>query len=541
MILSQIDSLTPKGIPGILAYFNDDIEAAIMDTYMITGLEFGKDLIIEERTEGTDEDSLRRAIEEETDILKERTDINNSTSDAVGNVMQKGVAEGWTTSQLQQAILDLGVFEPSRALRIARTITGAGASQGQWLSGKMVGASHKTWSTAGDLNVRKLHQKLDGEKVGIDEKFSNGGRYPLDPLLSAAERVNCRCALLFERSTADIPVEQEWEFGAQAPPEDPMMKAKDIISCCDKPFMKDWLPDEGRSFDWEERAKELKRDSCKGFRRTIDGEWIMEDGAPLTRELQKQLDEMHIPPGWFNVSVTNDPLAEMIAVGQDSKGRWKYLYTEEYYEKKKIEKFVRVRKFTNDMDMIKTNIDNGIANGDVEAFLLRLEDKTGIRVGSLVDTKADVQAYGLTTLEGRHVAISGDGIFMDFIAKEGIRAEYQLTDEILAKFLDERLAITARNEMLFPDVTEKTINRYLKKMSDGANYTMKDYRTYNATQIAHTELQKYAGKVYTDKEKEKIIKAVNKEVSDFLHNTPAMAQKSYIDPMVWDIIGGLPV
>ena len=126
MILSQIDSLTPKGIPGILAYFNDDIEAAIMDTYMITGLEFGKDLIIEERTEGTDEDSLRRAIEEETDILKERTDINNSTSDAVGNVMQKGVAEGWTTSQLQQAILDLGVFEPSRALRIARTITGAG-------------------------------------------------------------------------------------------------------------------------------------------------------------------------------------------------------------------------------------------------------------------------------------------------------------------------------------------------------------------------------------------------------------------------------
>jgi hypothetical protein len=32
---------------------------------------------------------------------------------------------------------------------------------------------------------------------------------------------------------------------------------------------------------------------------------------------------------------------------------------------------------------------------------------------------------------------------------------------------------------------------------------------------------------------------VSEKVSAFLRNTPAMARKAYIDPTVWDIIGGL--
>jgi len=535
MILSQIDGIAPKDIPGILAYFNDDIEAAILDTYVIAGLEFGRDLITEERAEGAEEDPLREAIQEETDILKELTDLNDSTSEAVGDVMQKGVKEGWTTAQLQQAIIDLGAFTPARALRIARTITGAGASQGQWLSAKMVNASHKIWATAGDSHVRDLHQRLNGEKVGIDEKFSNGARYPLDPKLSAAQRVNCRCSLMF---VIDETVD-EFDFGASRPPENPMMTAADTISCCDKPLISDWEEERSLGLTSEEwRAAKLKRDSCKGYRRTLGGRWVDLNGKNVSPEISKQLDEMNIPPGWKNVAVSSDPLSEIIAVGQDEKGRWKYLYSEEYTDKQKWKKFDRVKLFADDMDSIRDNIEEGILEGDPKAYLLKLEDMTGIRVGSLTDTKADVQAYGLTTLQSNHVKVEGDKIILDFIAKEGIPAHYEITDPILARFFEDRLAAAAVDSPLFPDVTEKTINKYLKEVSDGKKYTMKDYRTYNATRIAHEELQKYSGKVYTEAERKKIIMEVSTIVSEFLHNGPTMARDNYIDPRVWDIIGG---
>jgi len=79
-------------------------------------------------------------------------------------------------------------------------MTGAGASRGQFLSGVMVGATHKIWQTAGDSHVRDKHARVNGEVVGINERFSNGGLYPVDSRLSAGQRINCRCSMMFKIS-----------------------------------------------------------------------------------------------------------------------------------------------------------------------------------------------------------------------------------------------------------------------------------------------------------------------------------------------------
>ena len=42
---------------------------------------------------------------------------------------------------------------------------------------------------------------MDGETVGLDEKFSNGADYPGDLSLPADEAVNCHC-------TMDVAVEK---------------------------------------------------------------------------------------------------------------------------------------------------------------------------------------------------------------------------------------------------------------------------------------------------------------------------------------------
>ena len=54
----------------------------------------------------------------------------------------------------------------------------------------------KQWNSALDSRTRDSHVAVDGEIRELDEKFSNGLRFPGDPAGQASEVVNCRCVLL---------------------------------------------------------------------------------------------------------------------------------------------------------------------------------------------------------------------------------------------------------------------------------------------------------------------------------------------------------
>lgn len=69
-------------------------------------------------------------------------------------------------------------------------------------SGKIVAQNvRKVWNSAHDKRVRHTHRELDGESVGLNERFvsSSGARllYPLDAAAPLAETVNCRCNLTY--------------------------------------------------------------------------------------------------------------------------------------------------------------------------------------------------------------------------------------------------------------------------------------------------------------------------------------------------------
>ena len=191
MLFDSLKVEDGQDVAGIIALFDDDVEEAITETYLAAGLELGKNIVVEKREV---EDPLMNAILEEMDILREKSLIQESTVKQINEQLQEGIKSGWNIADLQQAIYDAGIFDPVRSLRIARTIAGAGGSQGQWLAGIMVGATHKIWRTAGDSHVRERHQAMEGQEAEIQGRFSNGGRYPCDPLLSAADRINCRCS-----------------------------------------------------------------------------------------------------------------------------------------------------------------------------------------------------------------------------------------------------------------------------------------------------------------------------------------------------------
>lgn len=268
-----------------------------------------------------------------------------------------------------------------------------------------------------------------------------------------------------------------------------------------------------------------------------DKKWYLK-GAEVDILIARDLEKLKIPPAWKNVVVSTDPNAKVRAIGLDSAGRWQYRYSAKHIEEAKRKKFNNVKMFSKDMPEIRRKIEAGIRAGDDKAFLLELENKTAIRAGSNIDFKAKKKAYGLTTLLKEHVQIDGDIINLNFVAKKGVPASYRLQDKRLAEWLTKRKDKAKPGGRLFPDITARQLNRYLREIS-GKRYTIKDFRTYHGTRIAYEELKKYAGKSLTVSEKKSVVNQVSKKVAAFLQNTPAISRSAYIDPIVWEFIGGI--
>ena len=103
---------------------------------------------------------------------------------------------GLSRSELNTMVDDLflGWTSPTgRSFVIASTEIAAAANMGAYAKAKALKKKFKIWNTANDLLVRPEHTGMDGEKQKLNEIYSNGARFPLDPNLPANQRVNCRC------------------------------------------------------------------------------------------------------------------------------------------------------------------------------------------------------------------------------------------------------------------------------------------------------------------------------------------------------------
>lgn len=114
--------------------------------------------------------------------------------------ISRGIAHSLSYQEIARNIKNTTSVDYNKSLRIAKTeghrIQNESAYNVQ-LRAKEKGANIvKQWDSTLDSRTRESHQKLDGEIVGVDEKFSNGLLYPGDSNGIAGEVVNCRCALL---------------------------------------------------------------------------------------------------------------------------------------------------------------------------------------------------------------------------------------------------------------------------------------------------------------------------------------------------------
>lgn len=133
---------------------------------------------------------LYTKLGQDVDLLKKRITAQVS----------RGIATGMTYAQVAQQLSNESRIGFNKSIRIARTEghrIQTTATMDVMQSAKDKGADIvKQWDSTLDAKTRDSHAQVDGEVRELNKPFSNGLQYPGDPHGSAAEVVNCRCALL---------------------------------------------------------------------------------------------------------------------------------------------------------------------------------------------------------------------------------------------------------------------------------------------------------------------------------------------------------
>lgn len=142
--------------------------------------------------------------------------LNNDTKSRIRGDILGAIMRGETPKELASTLQNTLGISKERAMMIGRTErTGISndARQHACETAKELGIDIvKRWSSALDSRTRLSHQDVDGEVVEVDEKFSNGLKYPGDPTAPPEEVINCRCSLV-EEVRGSTPQERASKMG----------------------------------------------------------------------------------------------------------------------------------------------------------------------------------------------------------------------------------------------------------------------------------------------------------------------------------------
>ena len=253
-------------------------------------------------------------------------------------------------------------------------------------------------------------------------------------------------------------------------------------------------------------------------------------GKPLSAGIQERMNKLGIPPAWTNVHLSKDPKADLQAKGTAANGKVQSVYSAEHCANAAAEKFARLKEFDAARPALVSAATKDMVKGDDTAAVVCLINATGFRVGNSAQLGKE-EAFGATTLEGRHVKVSGDRVIFHFTGKHGVDIQHEIKDPKLAKFIATRKAEVGKNGKLF-DTNDGKVRNYIKEKTGNSSFKAHDFRTWHGT-MAAAKLLKGHPAVKTEREFKSLQKEIATIVSDHLHNSPAMALSSYIAPTVW--------
>lgn len=140
----------------------------------------------------------------ETMAARKVTQIMETTRLQMRSLIALARDESLTVDDIAAAIqTKFEQYSDYRAFRIARTEVVAASNFGSYFAALQASdnigvTTEKEWVDSSDDRVRESHKDMDGERVPVDQKYSNGMDYPADMLNGQAKEViHCRCAQVY--------------------------------------------------------------------------------------------------------------------------------------------------------------------------------------------------------------------------------------------------------------------------------------------------------------------------------------------------------
>jgi len=255
----------------------------------------------------------------------------------------------------------------------------------------------------------------------------------------------------------------------------------------------------------------------------------------ISKEDEEYAKKLFIPHRIDNESLRIYPKgSKVLAEYKDIKGRKIHRYSQKEILQNVLEKYKRNKLFIkaspNIVKELKLSINPNTDKGQA-ALILYIIYKTGLRIGSDADTKADQKAYGVSTLLNKHVKFfAGNKVKLEFIGKKGVENSAIINDAIIYDAL-KKLKGKAYSTKLFK-VNGNYVRNYLNSIDD--RFNIKDFRTLKAYEIANKEIEKRKGPASDEKTFLKWQREVGDKVAKELGNTRTVAINDYINPGLWD-------
>lgn len=267
------------------------------------------------------------------------------------------------------------------------------------------------------------------------------------------------------------------------------------------------------------------------------GYWDARGERITDREEIDRLNRIALPPAYVDAWYCPSPHGHIQATGYDARGRKQYRYHVDFRAKQDAAKYDRCADFGRALPLLRARVERDLHGqatdqDTVVAAVVRLLDVGHIRVGNEQYAKTN-KSFGATTLRTQHATLRGTKLSLQYRAKSGVMRKLTVGDRGLVRVVRQVQDLPGQHLFQYLNdagepcpVGSAEVNAYIKEAM-GDEFSAKHFRTWHASTIALgvvVDAVKAGGKVkLTD---------LLEPVAEALGNTPTIARKSYVHPLV---------
>src|SRR5690606_19557036 len=249
---------------------------------------------------------------------------------------------------------------------------------------------------------------------------------------------------------------------------------------------------------------------------------------------------LSIPPNWTDVWICSHKNGHIQATGLDNRQRKQYIYHPNWTSFRDKNKFGKLYLYRKGLATLKKQLARDMKGELLDqrfvcALAITIIQYTSIRPGNTIYRTSN-GSFGLTTLQNKHVKIINGKLIFRYRGKRGIKQEKACDKKMICSHILRLLELPGMQLLQYLDHQNKKrpihpthLNNYLSEIY-GGDVTSKTIRTWNACfrALGHL-LDNYPGNI---KVRKKSTKELVRSVADHLGNTPSIARKSYICPVI---------